>query len=180
MEDSTDLLLSSTISFEQRFNCLICWTPNLRMIYGSCQHRLCENCLYDKNGNRRTGLERCPTCQRENAFPETRPDIPEDNMEIQVHLGVRKCPNSRCKLQMWHWELPDHLQNCPRSTPKKRKSSGDQVSGAEVKKPMTRRSQTNKQVELLSDKTGRRTETSSGSNRHNLRPRKEKNRSYTT
>lgn len=110
MEDSTDFLLSSTISFEQRFNCLICWAPNLRMTYGSCQHRLCENCLYDKEGNRRAGLERCPTCQRENAFPVTRPDIPEDNIEIQVHLGVRKCPNSRCKLQMWHWELPDHLQ----------------------------------------------------------------------
>ena len=99
-----------TISFEQRFNCLICWAPNLRMIYGSCQHRLCENCLYDKLGNRKVGLERCPTCQRENTFPLTKPDIPEDNVEIQAHLGVRKCPNGRCNLQMWHWEIPDHLE----------------------------------------------------------------------
>ena len=99
-----------TISFEQRFNCLICWAPNLRMIYGSCQHRLCENCLYDKLGNRKVGLERCPTCQRENTFPLTKPDIPEDNVEIQAHLGVRKCPNGRCDLQMWHWEIPDHLE----------------------------------------------------------------------
>lgn len=103
-------LSSRNTSFEQQFNCLICWTPNLRMIYGSCQHRLCENCLYDKVGNRRFGLERCPTCQRENAFPATRPDVPEDNIEIQLQLGVRKCPNSGCKQQMWHWELPDHLQ----------------------------------------------------------------------
>lgn len=110
MVDGEDVRFSSTISFEQRFNCVICWAPNLRMIYGSCQHRLCENCLYDKQGNRRFGLERCPTCQRESAFPMTRPDIPEDNIEIQVQLGVRKCPNSRCKLHMWHWEIPDHLQ----------------------------------------------------------------------
>ena len=102
--------LSSRNTFEQRFNCLICWAPNLRMIYGSCQHRLCENCLYDKGGNRRFGLERCPTCQRENAFPSTRPDVPEDNIEIQVQLGVRKCPNRGCKVQMWHWELQNHLQ----------------------------------------------------------------------
>ena len=110
MADGTFTKFSSTISFEQRFNCLICWAPKLRMIYGSCQHRLCENCLYDKQDNRRVGLERCPTCQRENAFPARRPDIPEDNIEIQVQLGVRKCPNSRCNLQMWHWEIPDHLE----------------------------------------------------------------------
>ena len=111
MADTGNLwLCSRNTSFEQKFNCLICWTPNLRMIYGSCQHRLCEKCLYDKEGKRRFGLERCPTCQRENAFPFTRPDVPEDNIEIQVQLGVRKCPNSGCKMQMWHWELLDHLQ----------------------------------------------------------------------
>lgn len=110
MVDSENIVLSSTVSFEQRFNCLICWAPKLRMIYGSCQHRLCESCLYDKQGIRRLGLARCPTCQKEDAFPETRPDIPEDNVEIQFQLGVRKCPNSRCKLQLWHWEVPDHLQ----------------------------------------------------------------------
>ena len=71
------------------------------------------------------------------------------------------------------------IRNCPWSTPKKRKSCGDQVSGVEMKKPMTLRSQTNKQVEVLSDKTERRTETSSGPNRYSLRARKAKNRSYT-
>ena len=96
-------------SFEQQFNCLICWTPSLRMIYGSCQHRLCENCLYDEEGNRRIGLEKCPTCQREDVFPLTRPDVPEDNMEIQHRLGIRRCPNSGCDLQMWSWELSDHI-----------------------------------------------------------------------
>ena len=108
MVDNTIAALFS--SFEQKFNCLICWAPSLRMIYGSCQHRLCENCLYDNEGNRRLGLERCPTCQRENVFPSTRPDVPEDNIEIQVHLGVRRCPHNGCKLQMWHWELQNHLE----------------------------------------------------------------------
>lgn len=108
MLDNTIAALFS--SFEQKFNCLICWAPSLRMIYGSCQHRLCENCLYDKEGKRRLGLERCPTCQRENVFPSTRPDVPEDNIEIQVHLGVRRCPHNGCKLQMWHWELQNHLE----------------------------------------------------------------------
>jgi len=80
---------------------------------------------------------------------------------------------------MWHWELPDHLLKCPQSTTKKRKSSGDRMSGVAMKKPMTMRSQKNKHIELLTDKIGRRMETRSGYNRHNLRPRKEKNRSCT-
>lgn len=52
------------------------------------------------------------------------------------------------------------------------------MNGVEMKKPMTLRSQTNKQVELLSDKTARRMERS-GNNRHNLRPRKERNKAHT-
>ncbi|XP_078349525.1 uncharacterized protein LOC144634448 [Oculina patagonica] len=172
MVDSDNFGFSSTISFEQRFNCLICWAPNLRMIYGSCQHRLCENCLYDTEGNRRFGLERCPTCQRENAFPVTRPDIPEDNIEIQVQLGVRKCPNSRCKLQMWHWEVPDHLQKCPKSKPVKRKGLDDSFES-----PMTLRSHSKKHFDLVTDKTtGGMTTRSKG---HNLRPRRERNKIHT-
>lgn len=112
MADAGSEFLRSSLrnaSFEQRFNCLICWTPSLRMIYGSCQHRLCENCLYDDEGNRRIGLEKCPTCQREDVFPLTRPDVPEDNMAIQHRLGVRRCPNNGCDLEMWYWELSDHI-----------------------------------------------------------------------
>lgn len=134
---------SRNSSFEQKFNCLICWTPSLRVIYGSCQHRLCENCLYDKEGKRRIGLEKCPTCLRENVFPHTRPDVPEDNIEIQYRLGVRRCPNSDCKLEMWEWELSDHLLECrfvnrsPRKPEVTRKFSEDGT--LEIKKPMTLR-----------------------------------------
>ena len=71
------------------------------------------------------------------------------------------------------------FRKCPQSTPKKRKRSGGQESGVEIKKPMMLRSQTNKQVENLSDKTGRRSDTRRGSNRHNLRPRMEINKSHT-
>ncbi|CAH3044638.1 unnamed protein product [Pocillopora meandrina] len=160
-----------TISFEQRFNCLICWAPNLRMIYGSCQHRLCENCLYDKLGNRKVGLERCPTCQRENTFPLTKPDIPEDNVEIQAHLGVRKCPNGRCNLQMWHWEIPDHLEICQvvpksQSIQKKRKGADGSNNVFERKTPMALRSRKSKSPNLFSDKRLIRRKTRSGCRRN--------------
>lgn len=103
-----DITLSKT-TLEQKFNCLICWGPKLRMVYGSCQHRLCENCLYDEDGKRRAGVKRCPVCCKENSFPERRPIIPEDNVEVQVQLGIRKCLYDGCGLEMWHWELFQHL-----------------------------------------------------------------------
>ncbi|EDO38126.1 predicted protein [Nematostella vectensis] len=125
---SPNVLLSPTrcCSFEQRFNCLICWSPRLRMVYGSCQHRLCEACLYDSNGERREGLEKCPTCQTMDAFPCFRPSIPEDNIAIQVQLGVRKCLNAGCGAEMWEWELDTHSKECTFSesntrTPRKRR-----------------------------------------------------------
>lgn len=149
----TEFLRSSlrNTSFEQQFNCLICWTPSLRMIYGSCQHRLCENCLYDEEGNRRIGLEKCPTCQREDVFPLTRPDVPEDNMEIQYRLGIRRCPNSGCDLQMWSWELSDHIFECrfvnelpsgKKEITEKSSQSEDKTMEIHVNKPMALRSQT--------------------------------------
>ncbi|PFX13217.1 uncharacterized protein LOC111346316 [Stylophora pistillata] len=172
MADVASLQFSSTISYEQRFNCVICWAPNLRMIYGSCQHRLCENCLYDKLGNRKVGLERCPTCQRENTFPLTKPDIPEDNVEIQAQLGVRKCPNSLCNLQMWRWEVPGHLEKCqvlPKSQSKERKRKGadDSLDGFERKTPMALRSHTRKSPKLFSDKRLIRAKTRTGRRRFN-------------
>ncbi|XP_013417267.1 uncharacterized protein LOC106178581 [Lingula anatina] len=112
---STNLfaLTAAQASYEQRFNCIICWNPKLRMVYGSCQHRVCEECLYNEVGKRRRGLSRCPTCQREDAFPVDRPDIPEDNVEMQKRLGVIPCPNSGCDIQTWEWELEEHLSHCP-------------------------------------------------------------------
>jgi len=99
-----------TASFEQRFNCLICWSPKLRMVFGLCQHRLCEDCLYNSWGLRRIGLEKCPTCQMDSAFPYLKPSIPEDNIAIQRQLGVVKCPNEGCGLEMWCWEQEKHLR----------------------------------------------------------------------
>jgi hypothetical protein len=80
------------------------------MVYGSCQHRLCVNCLYDSNGLRRSGLERCPTCQREDAFPALKPNIPEDNVAIQHQMGVVNCTSPGCGVEMWCWELEGHLR----------------------------------------------------------------------
>lgn len=108
MEEENCADLTHFRQFELKFGCTICWNAKLRMVYGSCQHRFCEDCVYDSKGNRNGGLERCPTCQRIDSLPQFRPDIPEDNVEIQVHLGVRKCPNSGCGLEMWHWELSSH------------------------------------------------------------------------
>ncbi|CAH3150496.1 unnamed protein product [Porites lobata] len=170
MVDNTIAALFS--SFEQRFNCLICWAPSLRMIYGSCQHRLCENCLYDNEGKRRLGLERCPTCQRENVFPSTRPDVPEDNIEIQVHLGVRRCPHNGCKLQMWHWELQNHLEICrfaSKSLDRTKKVKRKSLYDSEVNKPLTLRSGKRRSLELTHNKSMDERETM-----YKLRPRKRK------
>ncbi|XP_031557832.1 TNF receptor-associated factor 6-A-like [Actinia tenebrosa] len=101
--------LSQASSFDQRFNCLICWSPRLRMVYGSCQHRLCVNCLYDSDDLRRDGLDKCPTCQLEDAFPIFKPSIPEDNIALQQQIGVVSCTNSGCESEMWYWELEKHL-----------------------------------------------------------------------
>lgn len=68
------------------------------------------NCLYDSDGMRRDGLDRCPTCQLEDAFPIFRPSIPEDNIAIQSQIGVVSCTSPGCEAEMWHWELENHLR----------------------------------------------------------------------
>ncbi|KAK3093629.1 hypothetical protein FSP39_018290 [Pinctada imbricata] len=79
------------------------------MVYGSCQHRVCADCLYDEN-NRRPSMKACPTCQRDNAFPLLRPNIPEDTLAIQRCLGVRACTNKGCRMEFWEWELENHIR----------------------------------------------------------------------
>ena len=55
-----------------RFSCAICLTPKLRMVYGICQHKLCEDCLYGNTGLRSHFLEKCPTCGLLEAYPRLR------------------------------------------------------------------------------------------------------------
>jgi hypothetical protein len=55
-----------------RFNCILCLCPRLEMVVGHCQHRVCCQCVYNKDGLRKPSLDKCPTCQREDAFPVIR------------------------------------------------------------------------------------------------------------
>ena len=55
-----------------RFNCMICLCPRLEMVSGYCQHRICTQCLYNEDNIRKPSLDKCPTCQKEEAFPVIR------------------------------------------------------------------------------------------------------------
>lgn len=44
------------------------------------------------------------------AFPMFKPSIPEDNVAIQRQLGVVKCSNEGCEVEMWCWEQEKHLR----------------------------------------------------------------------
>nr|XP_022330018.1 uncharacterized protein LOC111128595 [Crassostrea virginica] len=104
-------------SYEQRFNCMICLCPRLEMVSGYCQHRICTQCLYNEDNIRKPSLDKCPTCQKEEAFPVIRPAIPEDVIEIQRCLGVRSCPHTGCSMEFWEWEMEEHLKSCPNRQP---------------------------------------------------------------
>ena len=94
--------------YEQIFNCPVCLCPKLRMVYGTCQHKLCDDCIYDNDGYRKTALDRCPVCMADEAFPQFKPDIPRDN-ELAMHqVGVRKCKHVGCNEQFWYWEMEAH------------------------------------------------------------------------
>eukprot|EP00057_Strongylocentrotus_purpuratus_P031636 XP_785183.2 PREDICTED: TNF receptor-associated factor 6 [Strongylocentrotus purpuratus] len=99
--------------FESRIECGICLQPRLKMVTGKCQHRFCVGCMYDSKETRREGMKKCPSCQQDSAFPTVRPVIPEDLIEIQRALGVRKC--ERCGDEMWIRELLDHQRTCVES-----------------------------------------------------------------
>ncbi|XP_076464460.1 uncharacterized protein LOC143296426 isoform X2 [Babylonia areolata] len=97
------------------------------MIWGQCQHRVCADCLYDESGCLRQLFIKCPVCQHRWSFPQKRPEIPEDNVEMMRCLGVRSCPNQSkgCTMDMWEWEMEEHIRSCewkPESPPKKSRS----------------------------------------------------------
>ncbi|KAK7104393.1 uncharacterized protein [Littorina saxatilis] len=137
-------------SYEQRFNCLVCLCPRLEMVTGMCQHRVCVDCLYEEEGQLKNSFVKCPVCQHRGTFPAARPEIPEDNIKLMQCLGVRVCPNhSRgCNLEMWEWEIEDHLRLCTirqRSplqsvTPTKSKSSDRKQPHKATGRPSTRSS----------------------------------------
>lgn len=39
-----------------------------------------------------------------------RPDIPDDNLEMMRCLGVQLCENKGCDVELWQWELEDHVR----------------------------------------------------------------------
>ena len=78
------------------------------MVYGRCQHRICTECAYGSHGGLRQQFHCCPSCQHENSFPERKPTIPEDNIELQRLLGVVVCQNDGCKQEFWSWERSEH------------------------------------------------------------------------
>lgn len=51
---------------------MICLCPRLQMVSGYCQHRICTQCLYNEDSIRKPSLDKCPTCQKEEAFPVIR------------------------------------------------------------------------------------------------------------
>lgn len=96
---------------EQRFNCMVCMCPRLRMVFGVCQHKFCVDCLYNQDGSLR--ISSCPMCNKIGQFPLERPIIPDDNIEIQKRLGIVECPNEGCSYEMWVWDQEHHLSECP-------------------------------------------------------------------
>jgi len=134
--------------FEQRFSCPVCWCPKLRMVSGLCQHRVCEDCLYQDGVFLSSGFQRCPSCQQEKVFPAIKPVIPEDNIEIQKNLAIMACENEGCGQEFWAWEYSEHKKNCKRTTantskPLKRKreeSTGSPVTSSPDERRLTRAS----------------------------------------
>ncbi len=100
--------LAKQISIERRFNCVVCLCARFQMVYGRCQHRICTGCAYRSSGALRQQFQRCPSCQQEDSFPEHKPTIPEDNIELQKLLGVIACQNEGCTQEFWSWEKLEH------------------------------------------------------------------------
>ncbi|XP_041352357.1 TNF receptor-associated factor 6-like [Gigantopelta aegis] len=111
MNNAAKSLMEAQNNYEQWFNCSVCLCPKTRMVFGLCQHKVCEDCLYDEENCIRPALKFCPICQY-TTFPLQRPYLPQDNVEMMRCLGVIKCPNPGCGVELWNWELESHLKNC--------------------------------------------------------------------
>ncbi|XP_036363210.1 tripartite motif-containing protein 3-like [Octopus sinensis] len=108
---------------EQRFCCMVCLCPRLRMVYGKCQHKFCVDCLYNNKDNS-LRIMSCPLCNQTGQFPEKKPVIPDDNIEIQKCLGIVECPNEGCNYEMWSWDQEQHFNECPnRKSPATKKKT---------------------------------------------------------
>ena len=66
-----DTKCNSSLFSADRFGCCICLGPKLNMVSGQCQHRICDDCLYEKD-NRRICMKNCPVCSYEDSFPVKR------------------------------------------------------------------------------------------------------------
>jgi hypothetical protein len=53
--------------------------------------------VYGSSDALRQQFHRCPSCQEENSFPDIKPTIPEDTIELQRLTGVVACQNNGCK-----------------------------------------------------------------------------------
>ena len=106
--DVSPATLAKQISIEQRFNCVICLCARFEMVYGRCQHRICTRCAYGSSDVLRVEFQHCPSCQQEDVFPDKKPTVPEDNIELQKLLGVTACQNNGCKQEFWSWEKIEH------------------------------------------------------------------------
>ncbi|CAH1793031.1 unnamed protein product [Owenia fusiformis] len=123
-----DALRSAQHHCETLFQCPVCWLPKLEMVYGTCQHRVCVDCVY-RAGVLRSEFSKCPTCNQKFPFPLYRPIIPDDNIEVQKKLGITRCQNSTsCKTEMWLWEIEEHNKVCKFKKPKKSRSESQTQS----------------------------------------------------
>ena len=136
--------LEQQVNIEKRYNCVVCLCARFQMVYGRCQHRICTQCAYGSRGGLREQFHRCPSCQHENSFPERKPTIPEDNIELQRLLGVVVCLNDRCNQEFWSWERSEHELTCPyKHSQRKEKhcsNNGNNHSTATPKSKRTRQS----------------------------------------
>ena len=106
--DGSLVTLAKQFTIERRFNCVVCLCARFQMVYGRCQHRICTGCAYGTDGILRQQCRRCPSCQQEGSFPERKPTIPEDNIELQKLIGVTACENEGCEQEFWSWEKAEH------------------------------------------------------------------------
>uniref|UniRef100_V5HEI5 Putative interleukin 1 signal transducer strongylocentrotus purpuratus n=1 Tax=Ixodes ricinus TaxID=34613 RepID=V5HEI5_IXORI len=128
--------------FDLAFSCPICFCPSINIVFGSCQHYLCSQCLYDDlDDSLRSTLSKCPICKRPNAFPLSRPVVPESTRQLMRMAGVVECKHKRCCQEMWTWEQEQHETVCP-AAKKAKKESRPPAPRPATPRPATSRPET--------------------------------------
>ncbi|KAM7283718.1 uncharacterized protein ISCGN_000824 [Ixodes scapularis] len=83
--------------FNLIFSCPICFCPSINIVFGSCRHYVCSQCLYDDvDDSLRSTLLKCPICKWPNAFLPSRPVVPESTRQLMRLAGLVKCKHKRC------------------------------------------------------------------------------------